>query len=213
MRAKVCAVFAALGAASTLTGCVEEQLGPPPIVPAPYRSLATSVLSTVGTPGPQDQPFGEALTGFANEVNRLHAFHGAQADARIAWSTLDLATILESLPAAAAQPRLRRAAEAIRKNEAGLPGAVAEPESPPAERLKQSLAIAATALLDLAKSHYAATPEVAAEARVFAAAVESIDAEREPADRAAIINALVRATHVLARMYAINVAPASGQRP
>ena len=81
------------------------------------------------------------------------------------------------------------------------------------ETLKQSLAIAATALLRLARSHYGDTPEVAAEARVFAAAVESIDAEREPADRAEIINALVRATHVLARMYAINVAEASGPSP
>ena len=89
----------------------------------------------------------------------------------------------------------------------------AEPESPPAERLKQSLALAATALLDLARTHYADTPEVAAEARVFAAAVEAIDVEREPADRASIINALVRATNVLARMYAINVAPTGGPRP
>lgn len=209
----MCAVVAALGAASTVTGCVEQELGPPSITAAPYRALATSELATVGAPGPQDQPFGEALAGFAHEVNRLHALHGAQADAAIAWSTLQLATILERLPAAAAEPRLRRAAETIRANEAGLPGAAVEPESPPAEGLKQSLAIAATALLDLARTHYHDTPDVAAEARVFAAAVESIDAEREPADRAAIINALVRATHVLARIYAINVAPPSGQRP
>jgi hypothetical protein len=213
MAAKACAVVAALSAASTVIGCVAEELGPPAIAAAPYPALATSELATVGAPGPQDQPFGEALAGFAHEVNRLHAFKGAQADAAIAWSTLQLATILERMPAAAAEPRLRRAAEAIRKNEAGLESATAAPEAPPAERLRQSLAIAATALLQLARSHYGDTPEIAAEARVFAAAVESIDVEREPADRAAIVNALVRATHVLGRMYAINVAPASGPRP
>ena len=83
-------MFAALGVASTVTGCVEEELGPPPTVPAPYRALATSELGTVGAPGPQDQPFGEALAGFAHEVNRLHAFRGPQSDAAIGWSVLEL---------------------------------------------------------------------------------------------------------------------------
>ncbi len=85
---------------------------------------------------------------------------------------LELATILERMPAAAAEPRLRRAAESIRKSEGGLEDEDIEPEAAPAERTKQSLAIASTALLELARSHYRETPQIAAEARAFAAAVQ-----------------------------------------
>ncbi len=65
MLSRVCAAVAALSAASAASavmGCVEEPLGPPPVVPAPYRDLADAELSTLGTPGPQDRPFGEALS-------------------------------------------------------------------------------------------------------------------------------------------------------
>ncbi len=143
-------------------------------------------------------------------MSRIHAFSGARSDSSTAWAVLQLATALEQMPAAAAQPRLRDAAEAIRKNEAGNGDEAVEP---PVERVKQSLAIAATALLQLARSHYGDTPQIAAEARVFAATVQGIDPEREPADRAAIIDALTRATGVLARMYAVNAAPARSVRP
>ena len=212
MVSRMCAVFAVLSAASTLAAC-EEQLGPPPTVPAPYRALADAEPQTVGSPGPQDRPFGEALAGLAHEVYRIHANEGAQADASINWSVLQLAMVLEHMPAAAAEPRLRRAAEAIRKNEAGIDRDATEPVGPPAEGTKRSMAIAATALLQLARSHYGETPEIAAEARVFAAAVEGIDQNRDPPDRAAMIAALTRATRVLARMYAVNVAPTSSVKP
>jgi hypothetical protein len=205
----MCAVFAALSATSALVGCVEEPLGPPAVVPAPYRALGDAELATLGSPGPQDRPFGEALSGYAQEVNRIHAFAGPRADPSIAWAVLQLATVLERMPAAAAQPRLRRAAEAIRKNEAGDGD---ESALPPVERVKQSLAIAATALLQLARTHYGETPEIAADARALAATIEGIDPEREPADRAGILDALTRATGLLARMYAANVAPASSAR-
>jgi hypothetical protein len=209
----VFAAVSAIGAASALMGCVEEPLGPPPVVPAPYQALATAQLQTLGAPGPQDQPFGEALAAFAHEVNRVHAFEGARAEASISWSVLQLATLLERMPVAAAEPRMRRAAAAIRRTEVGQGAAEAEPLEPWAERTKRSLAIAATALLQVAKSHYEDTPEIAAEARVFAATVEAIDPESDPTDRAGMIDALTQSTRLLARMYAINVAPASSVRP
>jgi hypothetical protein len=212
MTSRVCAVVAALSATSTMIGCVEEPLALPPVA-APYRALANAELATVGSPGPQDQAFGEALSGFAHEVDRAHAFQGARADASISWSVLQLATILERMPAAEAEPSLRRAAEAIRKNEGGLESDDNAPIEPPAERTKRSLAIAATALLHLARGHYAATPEIAADARVFAASVAGIDPENDPGNRAAMLDALTRASRVLARIYAVNVAPTSGARP
>lgn len=209
MVSKVCALVAALGAASTIVGCVDEQLAQPATPAAPYRALSDAALQTVGSPGPQDRPFGEALSAYAQEVNRIHSFQGRRAEASISWAVLQLATILESMPAAAAQPRLRRAAEAIRRSEGDLEGGEVEPEAAPAERTKRSLAIAATAILQLARSHYRETPQIAAAARVFAAAVEGIDPERDPPDRAGMINALTRAQRVLAGMYAVNVAPPS----
>lgn len=212
MVSKVCALFAALGAASTITGCVEEQLAPPATPPPPYRALSNAELQTVGSPGPQDRRFGETLSAYAQEVSRIHAVQGRRADASIRWAVLQLATILESMPAAAAQPRLRRAAEAIRRSEGDL-GDDDAPELAPTERTKQSLALAATALLQLARSHYRETPQIAAAARVFAAAVEGIDPERNPPDRAAMIAALTRAQRVFAGMYAINVAPPSSVSP
>jgi hypothetical protein len=48
---------------------------------------------------------------------------------------------------------------------------------------------------------------VTAHLRLFAGAVSAIDARREPADRAAVVAALVRAERALAVMYAINVMP------
>ena len=213
MLSRVSIVFAAVSATSAFTGCVEEPLGPPPAVPAPYRALATAQLRTVGAPGPQDQPFGEALADYAREVHRVHAFEGAQAEASISGSVLRLATLLERMPVAAAEPRMRRAAEAIRRTEVGTGRDDAEPLEPWAERTRRSLAIAATALLQLAKSHYEDTPEIAAEARVFAASVEVIDPESDATDRAGMIDALIRSTRLLARMYAVNVAPASSVRP
>jgi hypothetical protein len=213
MVSKVCALFAALGAACTTAGCVEEQLAPPATPPAPYRALSNAALQTVGSPGPQDRRFGETLSAYAQEVSRVHAVQERRADATISWAVLQLATILESMPAAAAQPRLRRAAEAIRRSEGDLGGGDVEPEPAPIERTKQSMAIAATALLQLAQSHYREATQIAAAARVFAAAVEGIDAEKTPPDRAALIAALTRAQRVLAGMYAVNVAPSSSVTP
>jgi hypothetical protein len=208
MVSKMCALFAALSATSAITGCVEEQFGPPATVPGPYRALSDAQLQTVGSPGPQDRPFGEALAGYAQEVSRIHAYQGRRADASISWSVLQLATVLERMPAAAAEPWLRRTAESMRRSEGG-PEDDDEPEASPAERTKQSLAMAATALLLVARNYYRETPQIAAEARVFAAAVEGIDTERDPPDRAGMADALTRSVHVLAGMYAVNIAPPS----
>jgi len=212
---KVSALGATMVAASATMGCVEAPMGPPTRVPEPYRAMASAQLQTVGSPGPQDQPFGEALSAYALEVNRIHAFEGARADAAISWAVLQLARILERLPAAAAEPALRRAAAAIRANETATAtetdpeGEINEPAMTPVERTKQSLAIVATALLQLAANTYREVPQIAATARVFASTVEGINPESSVPDRPGIRDALVHAQRVLAGMYAVNVAPAS----
>jgi hypothetical protein len=75
------------------------------------------------------------------------------------------------------------------------------------EDTKQALAIAASALLGLARYGYRGVPEIASSARAFAGAVSAIDADRDPPDYPAAIVALVRAERTLAAMYAANVAP------
>jgi hypothetical protein len=212
---KVSALGATMVAASATMGCVEEPMGPPTRVPEPYRAMASAQLQTVGEPGPQDRPFGEALVAYALEVDRIHAFEGARADAAIGWAVLQLARILERLPAAAAEPALRRAAAAIRANETETQTETetdpddesSKPAVTPVERTKQSLAIVATALLQLAATAYRETPQIAVAARVFAATVDGINPESSSPDRPGILDALVHAQRVLAGMYAVNVAP------
>jgi hypothetical protein len=75
------------------------------------------------------------------------------------------------------------------------------------EDTKRALAAAATALLSVSRCAYRDVPAVAAHLRQFAGAVAAIDREREPPDRAAVIEALVRAERALALMYAANVLP------
>src|SRR5262249_37295230 len=61
--------------------------------------------------------------------------------------------------------------------------------------------------LDLAVGSYGGSPEIAAQARAFAGAVEAIDPQRGPPDRAAVIDALMHAERVLSAMYAANMRP------
>ena len=210
---KVSALGAALGASSAIMGCVEGPMGPPTRAPEPYRAMASAQLQTVGSPGPQDRPFGEALAAYALEVDRIHAFEGERADAAIAWSILQLARILERLPAAADQPELRRAAAAIRASESDVDGERSDPPMNPVERTKQSLALVATALLQLAAGAYKDVPQISVEARFFASTVDGINSETSLPDRPGVLDALMSVQRVLAGMYAVNVAPASLVRP
>jgi hypothetical protein len=186
-----------VGVTAAIAGCIEppaEAIGP-----RVYTAMAGAEVATVGEPGPQDLPFGEALVAFSHELGDLHACDGEQADAGIRAEVVALATILERLPAAAAQPGLRHAANVMR--------AAMEPSEPPIEDVRRALAVAATSLLHVAQRDYRKAPEVAARARDFAGAVSAIDSGRTPPDRAGMILALVRAERLLAAMYAVNVAP------
>jgi hypothetical protein len=197
MVREVGAILAAAGAAVAAWGCVEEPrhaLGP-----GVYVAMTGAALATVGTPGPQDIPFGEALTAFSQRLGDLHADQGEQADVGIHAELLELATILERLPAASAEPRLRRAASRIRAEVEGAGGHAS------IEATKRSLAAVATELLYTAQCCYAEHPEVATLARALAGAVAAIDAERALPDRAAVIAALLRAERTLAMIYAIDV--------
>jgi hypothetical protein len=197
MIGKVSAILAAASAATVSIGCAE---GPPPALgPGVYAELAGAQIATLGSPGPQDLPFGEALIAYSRELARLHAFQGGPADERLAGEVQQLATILDCMPAAAQQPSLRRAAAQIR--------AAGEGMEPSIERTRRTLAVAATALLRLAQTSYASFPEITARAGELAGAVSSIDAELEPPDRPGVILALLRCEHVLSAMYAVNVAP------
>jgi hypothetical protein len=191
-------ILAAASAAAAAGGCVEEGSAGP-LTPGVYVAMTGAALATVGHPGPQDIPFGSALTTFSQRLGDLHADQGEEADASIRAGVLELATILERLPAAAAQPGLRRAASRIR---AEVEAAGAHPS---VETTKRSLAAVATELLHAARSCYAEHPEVAELARAFASAVSAVDAERSLPDRAAVIVAMIHAERVLATMYAINV--------
>lgn len=201
MLGKLRALVGALVAATAIAGCAEEYDVPEPrFPPGPRAALRGAMLRTVGAPGAPDLPFGEALITYSRQVGEIHAFTGARADPQIHAAVLQLATILERMPAGGAQPSLRRAAALIRAQQ----GAV-DPEEPAMQATQQSLALAATALLDLAVAVYRGSDEIAARARTFAGAVEAIDPERSPPDRAPVIDALVRAERVLAAMYAANV--------
>ncbi len=194
----IVATLATTGVAAAFAGCVEEAA--PAIAPSVDAEMAGAEMATVGEPGPQDLAFGAALVGFSQGLGRLHACAGAEADQPIRAEVLALATILERMPAAAAEPALRHAAGVMR--------AAMEPEAPPFEDIRRALAVAATSLLHLAQRAYRNAPEVAARARDFAGAVSAIDAERAPPDRAGVIVSLVRAERALAAMYAVNAAPA-----
>ena len=194
MLTEVRVIVAVAGAAVLACGCAESAA--PPIGPGVYVAMNGAALATVGTPGVQDIPFGEALLTYSRQLSGLHADQGVQADAAIRNQVLWLAVILERMPAASAEPELRRAAALIR--------AQMEPEAPSVEETKRALALAANALLIAARRGYALEPEVAAYGRDFAGAVSAIDARRTPPDRAGVITALVRAERMLAQMYAIN---------
>jgi hypothetical protein len=199
-------VIAALGAAGALGGCVEEPMtGAVPVGPGVYAALTGAELQTVGAPGPADLPFGEGLVAFSRELGAIHAADGPRADVRIRRAIQELAVILERMPAAAAQPSLRWASGAMLSTDASFAGEEAEGAS--IEGAKRSLAIAATALQNLAAGCYRRDPEIAARTRAFAGAVNAIDPTRAPPDRPGVINALVRAERALATMYAANVAP------
>ncbi len=197
MLRKLGAILAAAGATAAAGGCVEET--PRAQGPDVYVAMTGAVLATVGYPGPQDIPFGEALVAFSRRIGDLHSDQGEQADASIQAAVLELATILERMPAASAQPRLRRAASQIR---AALE---ADGSHPSIETMKRSLALAATELLHAAQCCYREHPEVADLARRLAGAVTAIDGERSLPDRAGVITALISAERALAMIYAINV--------
>jgi len=201
MARKMRALVGGLVAAAAIAGCTgEHDVSQPRIGPGALVALRGAELRTVGAPGAPDLPFGEALITYSRQIGAIHAFTGARADPQIHAAVRQLATVLDRMPAAAAQPALRRAAARIRADQTDV-----DPDEPAVAPAQRSLAIAATALLDLASSAYAASPEIGALARNFAGAVEAIDVERTPPDRASVIDALVRGERVLAAMYATNV--------
>lgn len=197
------ALVAAPAALGLLAGCVEEPRSAVATaqaeVPGIYAAMRAAELRTLGEPGPQDLPFGEALVTYSRELAGIHAFDGAQADASIRWAVGQLAIILDRIPAAAAEPALHQAAARMR----ALVETTGDEQN--IERNRRALAIAATALLHLAEDAYDDVPEIAARARVFAGAVEAIDPRRDPPDRPGELNALRRAETTLAAMYAANV--------
>ena len=208
MVRKVCGLIIASCACAAGAGCVEEPVGPEPVVgpgghavgPGADAMLAGAELRTVGAPGAPDLPFGEALITYSRGIGAIHAFEQERADPRIHAAVLQIATILDRMPAGAAQPSLRRAAALIRSELSAV-----EPDEPAVEHIRRALVIASGALLGLAQGTYAGSPGIAARARAFAGAVEAIDPQRAPPDRAGIVDALVRAERVLASMYAANV--------
>lgn len=200
---RLSAILAAVTAVIMSAGCAEEP--EPAIGPGVYAGLAGAQLATVGAPGPQDLPFGEALIAYSHELARIHAYQGTVADDQLAWEVRQLATLLERMPAAAHQRSLRRAAAQMRAADEGV--------EPSIEGLKRALAVAATELLGLARTAYSACPEVTARAQEFAGAVSAIDPQLDPPDRPGVILALLRAEHALAAMYAVNVAPPRARPP
>src|SRR5690242_9534290 len=118
MGSNLGAMLAAATATAAVAGCAEEPL--PVIGPGVDRALAGATIATVGRPGLPDIPFGEALVTYSRGLSDLHAA-GEHADARIRGEVLALATILDRLPAASAEPSLRRAAGLIRAADEGAP--------------------------------------------------------------------------------------------
>jgi hypothetical protein len=189
-------MLATAGALASLVGCGgDEQTA---IGPSVHTALAGAAIATVGTPGPQDAAFGAALVSFSQGLGRLTAADD-DADGKIAWQMDVLATILERMPMAGAQPMLRRTAAAMRAATEGREGNI--------EDTKRALAAAATTLLSVARCAYKDTPGVSSNLRLFAGAVSAIDPHREPPDRAGVVTALVRAERALATMYAMNAMP------
>lgn len=195
------ALVAATAATGLLAGCVDEPSSVPAQPSGAQAALRAAELRTVGVPGPQDLPFGEALVTYSRELAGMHAFDEARAGASIRWAVVQLATILDRIPAAAAEPALHQAATRMR----ALTESSGDEENVAQNR--RALTIAATALLHLAEDTYGDVPEIAARARAFAGAVEAIDPRREPPDRPGELNALRRAESALAAIYAANVAP------
>jgi len=177
-----------------LGGCAEEPVEA--IGPCVYPELTRAAVATVGVPGPADLPFGEALIRYSRGLASVHA-GGEHTDAQLRRSVLRLAVILERMPAGADEPRLRGAARSMR--------AAMEPEEPSIETTRRALAVAATALLELADRAYREVPDAASLSRDFAGAVTAIDVGSD--DQAGVINALLRAERALAAMYAANVLP------
>jgi hypothetical protein len=198
---KVRAILPALAALGALAGCAEEGTTAAP-GPGWYAAMTAAELRTIGRPGAPDLPFGEALVTYSEGVRAIHAFEGPRADRRTRWAVRQLAVVLERMPAASAEPRLRRAAGEVRTIEASAPE-----DAPAVEETRHALAIAATALLDLAVAEYGDDPAIATRARAFAETVKAIDPQRTPPDRAGAINALLAAEQALASMYAANIAP------
>ncbi len=190
----VSGMVAAASAALVLGGCAEET--EPAIGPCIYPEATRAAIATVGVPGPADLPFGEALVAYSRRLGDLHA-GGEHTEARIRHAVRELAGILERIPAAAAGPRLRRAAGAMR--------AAMEGEDASYEVTKRALSVASKALLELADRDYREVPDVAERAREFAGAVAAVDVDR--ADQAGVIDALIRAERALAAMYAADVLP------
>ncbi len=194
MARKVGGILAAASVSVVLGGCAEEPAEA--IGPCVYPALARAEMATVGVPGPADLPFGEALVTYSRRLGSLHA-GGEHTDAHLRRAVRDLARILERVPAAAVEPRLRHTASLMR--------AAMDPEQPSIEATKRALAAAATALLELADRAYREVPDVAALTRDFGGAVSAIDTDRD--DQAGVIDALLRAERALAAMYAANVLP------
>jgi hypothetical protein len=197
MRRTLGAIGMAAGAA-LLAGCAGEAAeAPPPARPGVYATMRATQLLTVGAPGPADLPFGEALVTYSRMLGDVHAWQGARSDEAIREATLQLATVIERMPAAGAEPALRRAAIAMRR----------EVSAGDAEAVKRALARGATEIMWLAESAYRDAPNVLDRARDLGGAVDAIDPLLVPLDRSSYIRALLRAERALAAMYAANVAP------
>jgi hypothetical protein len=193
----------AAGAALFAAACAEEPQQA--IGPGVYPALAAAEVVTLGQPGPQDVPFGQALLGYSQELGHLHATD-ANVGVRVDAATHALATVLDRMPAGGAEPLLRRTAIMMRAEIDGHEYSV--------ERTKRALAAAATALLGLAQTLYRDEPDIAARLREFAGSVAAIDAQRDPPDHAAVITALLRAERALGVIYAADVVPPlAGSRP
>jgi hypothetical protein len=196
MRWKLGAIGMA-GAAASLAGCAAEVAEGPPARPGVLATMRSTQLLTVGAPGPADLPFGEALVTYSRMLGDVHAWQGERSDEAIREAILQLATVIERMPAAGAEPALRGAAAAMRR-EIRAGGAEAE---------KRALARAATEIAWLATRAYVDAPGVIDRARELAGTVDAIDPLLVPLDRASYIRALLRAEKALAAMYAANVAP------
>ena len=124
---RLSAILAVATAVTMSAGCAEEP--EPAIGPGVYTGLTAAQVATVGSPGPQDLPFGEALVAYSRELASIHAFQGAVADERLAWEVRQLATVLERMPAAAQQHSLRRAAAQMRAADEGAEPSIRRAEA------------------------------------------------------------------------------------